>query len=298
MSSALVGPSPGPGLPSGGPFFWQSLAMDRCALFIDAGYLLAEGGSLCCGVKKRDRLECDYEGLVRDLRELAERTTGLQLLRCYWYDAAKDAVPSLDQLEIAGFESVKLRLGRLSGGKQKGVDSLLVRDVMTLARERAVATAVLLAGDEDLREGVVAAQDMGVRVVLVGVEPVREPNQAPTLAREVDELVKLEKAYLAGHLSLLGEHPPEESLNPQARADAAGRAFAEAWTARATDEELLELAGQAPRVPRVLDAELLRSVEGQTGSLRSDQPAKRAVRAGFWDTIKHAARNLHGGGAV
>ncbi len=155
---------------------------------------------MCFGVKRRDRLACDYGNLIADLRVLAEQTSGLRLLRCYWYDAARDALPSLDQLEIGELESVKLRLGRLSGGKQKGVDSLLVRDLMTLARERAVATAILLAGDEDLREGVVAAQDMGVRVVLIGIEPAGRPNQAGTLAREADERVMLEKAYLAPRL--------------------------------------------------------------------------------------------------
>jgi hypothetical protein len=66
------------------------------------------------------------------------------MLRAYWYDAAKDAIPTPEQLLIARLPRVMLRLGRLSGGKQKGVDSLIVRDLMTLARERAVATAFLL----------------------------------------------------------------------------------------------------------------------------------------------------------
>ena len=43
---------------------------------------------------------------------------------------------------------------------------------MTLARDRAIAEAFLLAGDEDLREGVKEAQDQGVRVTLIGVSPV------------------------------------------------------------------------------------------------------------------------------
>ena len=96
--------------------------------------------------------------------------TQYPVLRSYWYDGACDAIPTLAQLSVAELANVKLRLGRLSGGKQKGVDALIYRDLMTLARERAIATAFLLAGDEDLREGVVAAGDMGVRVVVLGIE--------------------------------------------------------------------------------------------------------------------------------
>ena len=77
------------------------------------------------------------------------------------------AADSLDQQVIAGLPRVKLRLGRLvarkGGVEQKGVDSLIVHDLITLVHERAAATMFLLAGDEDLREGVAAAQHLGVQ---------------------------------------------------------------------------------------------------------------------------------------
>src|SRR5439155_13863806 len=155
--------------PVRGPFlFWgrRGPAMDRCAMFVDAGYLLAAGGALCCASRRRAEVVCNYPELVRALIGHARGHCGLELLRVYWYDGAPDAVPLADHLAIGELPNVKLRLGRLSGNKQKGVDSLIMRDVMTLARERAVATAYLLGGDEDLREGVVAAQDMGMRVVV------------------------------------------------------------------------------------------------------------------------------------
>ncbi len=55
---------------------------------------------------------------------------------------------------------------------------------MTLARERAMATAYLLGGDEDVREGVAAAQDMGGRVVLITIPG---SKRAFTLVAEADE---------------------------------------------------------------------------------------------------------------
>lgn len=39
----------------------------------------------------------------------------------YWYDGAVDAVPTADQQMIAALPKIKLRLGRITGGRQKGV---------------------------------------------------------------------------------------------------------------------------------------------------------------------------------
>ena len=46
-------------------------------------------------------------------------------------------------------------------GRQKGVDSLIVTDLIELARNHAISDAVLLAGDEELRIGVQIAQSLG-----------------------------------------------------------------------------------------------------------------------------------------
>ena len=53
---------------------------------------------------------------------------------------------------LARLTDVKVRLGLVNSyGQQKGVDSLIVTDMLTLARNRAMAHCVLLSGDEDLR---------------------------------------------------------------------------------------------------------------------------------------------------
>jgi uncharacterized LabA/DUF88 family protein len=50
----------------------------------------------------------------------------------------------------------KVRLGFVNrAGEQKGVDSLIVTDMISPARNRAMADAVLRSGDEDLRVGVI-----------------------------------------------------------------------------------------------------------------------------------------------
>jgi len=278
--------------------------MDRFALFIDAGHLLAEGGSLCCSTKKRSAIACNFQGLLEELGQLCADYCGLPMLRAYWYDAAKDAVPTPEQLLIARLPQTKLRLGRLSGGKQKGVDSLIVRDLMTLARERAVATAFLLGGDDDLREGLLAAQEMGVAVNVLGVPTTLAgtANQAESLVREADQHIMLATAFLAKFLTarpatLPSATPlvslPTASLNAaQAPVDSAtvataSTSFALTWHSGQTADEIARLIAGAPVIPKPLDILLLGSLEEAVGgSLRDRDDLKKDARAAFWTTIK------------
>jgi len=205
--------------------------MDRSAIFVDAGYLLAEGGRLTCGTTSRPAFNCDYRELTTRLAQWVREHGGMDLLRTYWYDGAARGVPSPDHELIGGFPYLKVRLGRVIHGEQKGVDALIYRDLMTLARERAIARAYLLSGDEDLREGVLAAQDMGVQVVLIGVPTSQRTNQSAALVREADEHVVLPREYWEPHFTTRKKEPAEETtpaVGPP-EAQTAGRAFAVSW---------------------------------------------------------------------
>ena len=156
--------------------------MDRCALFVDAGYLYAEGGKLCFNSSNRNDIRIDGAACRDFLVELAADACDLPPLRTYWYDGAQGGTANPKQQLIAALANVKLRLGHIKGGRQKGVDALIYRDLMTLARERAISEAFLLSGDEDLREGVKTAQDMGVRLTLIGIATRDgKPNQSREL---------------------------------------------------------------------------------------------------------------------
>ena len=162
-------------------------SMDRCAVFVDAGYLYAEGGKLSgIGPSRRD-VRLDALRANEFLVGLATTACRLPVLRTYWYDGARDRIPTAEHQAISDLPNVKLRLGRLNQRhQQKGVDALIYHDLMTLARERAVSAAYLLSGDEDLREGVRAAQEIGVRVTLVGIRtPSGARNQSRGLASAV-----------------------------------------------------------------------------------------------------------------
>ena len=135
----------------------------RYAIMVDVGYIYAAAGELLLGANSRREYRVDAPGLIQELTRNAESKIRGELLRVYWYDAARDRVPTIDQRVIAQMPWVKLRLGNLNArGQQKGVDAQIRADMEALARHRAITDAVLVAGDEDMVPAVEAAQAYGV----------------------------------------------------------------------------------------------------------------------------------------
>lgn len=113
------------------------------------------------------------------------KSVGVSLLRIHWYDGAGNG-PTVERLALANTENVKLRLGSInSAGGQKEVDSLLVTDLIDLARNQSICDATVVTADTDARIAMQIAQTFGVRVLLIGLEPSRVP-QSPSLRQEVD----------------------------------------------------------------------------------------------------------------
>lgn len=260
--------------------------MDRCALFVDAGYLFASGGLLCHNTRKRGDLKLDEVQLLAWLSNEAQEHSRVEVLRTYWYDGARSGIPTESQKRLAARPGVKLRLGRVNGaGQQKGVDALIYRDLITLATERAITDAYLLSGDEDLREGVKAAQDRGVRVTLIGIPAQSGYNQSQELCWEVDDQLTLGKGDLSSFLEFITPPLPSTAL-PQVTPATAGANFASAWLATSDHLAAAALLVERPRIPTPLDAELMRSAEVSMGtSLRNSQELKREVRWAFWQSI-------------
>ena len=55
--------------------------MDRCALFVDASYVLADGAMAVHGTRRGESVSWDYEGLLQLLSDLARERAGLPVLR-------------------------------------------------------------------------------------------------------------------------------------------------------------------------------------------------------------------------
>ena len=248
--------------------------MQQFAWFVDAGYLYAEGGQLCLNVRQRGQIEIDFAEITRLLAGLgAEAEPSERHLRTYWYDGAPGGTPSPAQHAVAHQPGVKVRLGstvaRGEGFVQKGVDSLIVRDLIRLSQNRAISTAYLLGGDEDLRQGVVEAQDMGVRVVLVGIGPFGEQSVAATLMREADDVIVLDRDRLAPSFRLREYEEAPADASRRAAYDV-GVDFGQAWASDASAgavDGLLASSRQpsSRRVPPEIDRELLRHANVHLG---------------------------------
>ncbi|MEU6424548.1 NYN domain-containing protein [Microbispora sp. NPDC046973] len=186
--------------------------MDRCALFVDAGYLLADGAMAVHGTRHREAVSWDYPGLLQFLTSLSRERTGLPLLRCYWYEATVEGRRTPEHDVLADIPGLKLRLGRIRPGRREGVDAQVHRDLMTLARNNAVCDAVVVSGDEDLTQVVSDAQDLGIRVTVMQIAADGAWSAARTLRQECDDLVEIASGHLRPYVTMLTGADPGPGL--------------------------------------------------------------------------------------
>ncbi|GAA4238544.1 hypothetical protein GCM10022254_54940 [Actinomadura meridiana] len=177
--------------------------MDRCALFVDAGYLLADGAMAVHGTRHRETVSWDFGGLLQLLGNLARERTGMPLLRCYWYEATVEGRRSPEHDALADLPGLKLRINQIRPGRREGVDTEIHRDLMTLARNGALTDAVLVSGDEDLARVVADAQDFGVRVTIVHVAVDGNWTISRTLRQECDDLIEISSGHLRPYVNIL-----------------------------------------------------------------------------------------------
>jgi len=172
--------------------------MPQIAVFVDSGYLYAQGSVLLKGRKLgRAAIRLSEKKALDQLTETAcAIASDCRLLRIYWYDGLRSNRQSIEQDLIGRAANTKLRLGLVnSWGEQKGVDSLIVTDLIELARNRAITDALILSGDEDIKIGVQVAQTFGVRVHLLGIKPARS-SQSDNLMMEADTCHEWDEAIV------------------------------------------------------------------------------------------------------
>jgi uncharacterized LabA/DUF88 family protein len=296
----------------------------RYAVMVDVGYIYAAAGELLFGTSSRRDYRVDAVGLIQAVTKHADELFRGELLRVYWYDAARDRVPTIDQRVVAQMAWVKLRLGNLNArGQQKGVDANIRADMEALARHRAITDAVLIAGDEDMVPAVEAAQAFGVRVHLWGIEPPYGTNQAERLVWESDTVDVLDGAFLRPYFTrnpvteqprpdiqtvpspaqLFGERHvrppaplgrnshvsatgPMPRLGPDRRhVEEAGEHVAHKWILTRGADNIRDLL-PGPILPPVIDKELLVEAEKELGqSLRPYQEAREWLRDAFWARV-------------
>jgi uncharacterized LabA/DUF88 family protein len=169
--------------------------------FVDSGYLKAEGARALSSGDAGGRVRLDAGRVVEWIRDLASsELIDEPFLRCYWYDGAFDANDqrSVSQRRyfdaIASTPGLSLRLGHLVERQdrhragieralerfgidpvefsrvhdyrrpevtQKGVETLMVTDLLSAAFRSQMSTAVVMAGDRDLAEALRVSRNRG-----------------------------------------------------------------------------------------------------------------------------------------
>lgn len=272
----------------------------QIAVFVDAGYVYAQGSALIAGHKQpRTAIELNVREILARLRKVAEEACPEgRMLRTYWYDGLlRGGRPNSEQIEVANAPLSKLRLGMVnSKGEQKGVDSLIVTDLIDLARNRVISDALIVSGDEDIRIGVQVAQTFGVQVHLLGIKPARG-SQSPDLIQEADTHREWTEddvnAFLVVRLPAPEAGQPSAVVAPQSEAavgseadplEAAVEAEMAATIVQldATKRESVRAAVQATpgRVPPELDRPTLARIRNRVGRDLTDAERK-AFRVKF-----------------
>lgn len=264
--------------------------MNRIAVFVDAGYFYASASELLFGTPlRRGEMRLANAEFAQYLAHCAETIAGCPLLRIYWYDGTNSG-PTPAHLAMAYLDNIKLRLGFVNqSGEQKGVDGLIFSDLTNLARNHAISDALLVAGDEDLRVGVQQAQEHGIRVHLLGVEP-KDPsgNQSAALQREADTRRQLDAAALGQFLFRREyasasttipagepEQPDEDTAHNLARMQELAGEYAA--TLDANQRELILALPERTPLPHELDRELLLRASELLGR-KLEETEKRTLR--------------------
>ena len=209
-------PSPSPTYLSGhcgtcplfrGLIFSGASFMNRFVLMVDAGYLLSQAIQIVSNRASRKRADLAIldpaaliEALISKSRSLLE-LRDKELLRVYWYDGMMANGLTAQQRAMVDVDDVQLRAGTInSAGQQKGVDSLIVTDLIELTSHHAICDAILITGDSDLAVGIELAQRRGVRIAVLGIEDLSvgvAHHQSFEITSRADRVGRLGRADIA-----------------------------------------------------------------------------------------------------
>src|SRR5271166_1735442 len=187
----------------------DGVALDRCALFVDASYVLGDGALAVHGTRNRDSVSWDYAGLLKFLGGLSRDRTGLPLLRCYWYDAAADSNRAAEHESLADVPGVKLRLSKARPSRKEGVEAEIRKDLTALARNHAVSDVIIVSAEEDLAPVIAEVQDLGIRTVLLHVAIDGDWAISRTLRQECDDLIEIGSGHLRPYVDLISGAEPQ-----------------------------------------------------------------------------------------
>ena len=226
------------------------------------------------------------------LNEIKAQLPDGDLLRVYWYDGPGLSGKTPEHHSIDQLDDFKLRLGTRNGvGQQKGVDGLIIADLISLTQQKSITHALLVSGDADITPGVIAAQSMGLRVHLLSLGA--SAATSPVLSAEVDlkrawDVTEVQK-FAAPAVPVVHAAPSAPAAAPAASAAPSLAAIAQAAEAQIrSGPHAAMFAALAPGVhtlPREIDGALLAVGRQHLGRVLQDQE-KRDLRSEFRLLVK------------
>jgi NYN domain len=252
--------------------------VDRCALFVDASYVLADGAMAVHGTRRSESVSWDYEGLLQLLGGMARERTGLPLLRCYWYEATVDGRRTAEQDALADIPGIKLRVAKIRPGRREGVETEIHRDLTTLARNGAVSDALVVSAEEDLAQVIADVQDLGMRVTLVHIAVDGNWTISRSLRQESDDIIEIGGEQLRPYVELIVGAEPAHADEPDDADRAPGRAASNGHSAVAgvSSYQALPAGSGNHAPPSIYTAPVV--AEYQRPALQLPRPATREDR--------------------
>lgn len=283
----------------------------NCALYIDAGYLLASAATRVTRTSLRNGIHVEYKKLIEAIVAQAETMSGLGLLRVHWYDSAHNGVPDPQQERIGELSKVKLRLGRFGvDGQQKGVDLRIGLDLVAHAlgvqvvvlavptsegKPHGVSRHLIRAADE---LAMIAPEVIDRAVIKVEIptqpKPVPKPPRLPVSAGrsplDVGVTAKAPAAPPASQLAYRGMTGATSEIlpgyqNPDDHAveiNDVVRNVIGSFRKSATPGELAATAKGKPSIPRDIDRALLIDLSDALGVYDLSDAMRVRLRDHFW----------------
>jgi hypothetical protein len=165
-------------------------------------------------------------------------------------------------------------------GRREGVESEVHRDLITLARNGAIADALVVSAEEELAQVIAEVQDLGVRVILAHIAVDGKWTISRALRQECDDIVELTEAHLRPYVDFVaGAEPMREGEQHPAAGNPGGAQTNGHGQVNQLGQQALAAGSQpaAEIYTAPVIAEYQRSAQpipnGQPGPLPSPQPS-------------------------
>src|SRR5580704_11032263 len=257
----------------------------RYAVMVDVGYIYAAAGELLFATSSRREFRVDAVPLIQVVTKHADEIIRGELLRVYWYDAARDRVPiagdedMVPAVEAAQAFGVRVHLWGIEPPYGTNQAERLVWESDTVdVLERSFVEPYFTR--QLTPEPTPAAAASGEAALVRGQQVAAQAAPSPAqVFGERHASRPMSRPLPITHLSAARLGPDRE------RVEEAGEHVAQKWILTRGEDNIRDLL-PGPILPPVIDKELLVDAEKELGlSLRAYQEAREWLRDAFWARV-------------